>query len=96
MGDIEKLKSELHNLSMSMYLANAIGYPRAMVVKLFNTTITSGTVLCTKRPDNLMSMPASQVRQMCSITKYEGHIYVTKVSSQWHLARCTELRPITS
>ena len=25
---------------MSMHLANAIGYPGAMVVKLFNTTIT--------------------------------------------------------
>lgn len=42
--------------SMSNHLANAIGYPRTMVVKLFNTTITSGTVLCTKWSDNLMTI----------------------------------------
>lgn len=41
---------------MSMHLANAIGYPRAVMVKLLNTTITSGTMLCTERPDNLMTV----------------------------------------
>lgn len=35
------------------YLANAIGYPRTMVIKLFHTMITGRTVFCSKRPDNL-------------------------------------------
>lgn len=35
-------------------LSNAIRHPRAMMVKLFHTTITGGAVLCTKRPDNLV------------------------------------------
>lgn len=41
---------------MSKHLANAIGYPRAVMVKLLDTTITSGTMLCTERPDNLMTV----------------------------------------
>jgi hypothetical protein len=36
------------------HLANAIRYPRAMMIKLFNTSITCGTVLCTERSDNLI------------------------------------------
>lgn len=41
---------------MSNYLADTIGYPRAMMIKLFNTTIASGTMLCTERPDNLITV----------------------------------------
>ena len=47
---------KLNNSSMSNHLADTIGYPRAMMIKLFNTTIASGTMLCTERPDNLMTV----------------------------------------
>lgn len=47
---------KLNNSSMSNYLADTIGYPRAMMIKLFNTTIASGTMLCTERPDNLITV----------------------------------------
>ncbi len=47
---------KFNNSSMSNHLADTIGYPRAMMIKLFNTTITSGTVLCTERPDNLRTV----------------------------------------
>ena len=39
---------------MLKYLSNAVRHPRAVMVKLLNTTITGGTVLCTQRPDNLI------------------------------------------
>lgn len=47
---------KLNNSSMSNHLSNTIGYPRAMMIKLFNTTIASGTMLCTERPDNLITV----------------------------------------
>lgn len=38
------------------HLANAIRYPRAMMIKLLNTPITSGTMLRTKRSNNLIEV----------------------------------------
>lgn len=44
---------EFHMNNANTHLANAIGNPRAMMVKLFNTTATHRTMLCAKWPDNL-------------------------------------------
>lgn len=40
-------------ISLSKHLANTIWHPRAVMIKLLNTTIASWTMLCTQRPDNL-------------------------------------------
>lgn len=81
-----------------MHLPNTIRYPRTMMVKLFNTAITCGTVLRTKRTDNLVK----KTYQLFVIPHYVNQSSKEKADYSWyrtrrkHLASWTEQRPIAS